>query len=65
MAEFTRLHELFAQILLDIGLSEEQCVALMTILQTPEQMDQMVDYIEKHEMATMSEVLEEAVRIRE
>lgn len=63
MAEFTELRKIFAQILLDLKLKEEETAVILTMLQTEEQMERMVNYIEEHNEATESELLEKATRI--
>lgn len=63
MAKFTALQNIFAQILVDLELKSEEIATIMTHLQDDNQMEKLVDFIEKNPQANVSELIEQAVKI--
>ncbi|MDD7351702.1 MAG: hypothetical protein PUG90_05980 [Clostridia bacterium] len=63
MAKFTELQKTFAQILVDLGLKNEEVATVMTLLQEESQMEKMVDFIEANPQAKANQVIEQAAKI--
>lgn len=63
MAKFTELQKTFAQILVDLELKNEEVATIMTLLQKENQMEELVNFIEKNPKAKVSELIEQAVKI--
>lgn len=63
MAKFTELQKTFAQILVDLGLKNEEVAAVMTLLPEESQMEKMVDFIEANPQAKANQVIEQAAKI--
>ena len=59
----TECEKILIRILKAIGLSEDDTVGVMASLETPEQQDMLVDFLEANRNATNQDVLRETVRI--
>ena len=64
MAKFTELQKTFAQILVDLGLKNEEVATVMTLLPEESQMEKMVDFIEANPQAKANQVIEQAAKIQ-
>lgn len=63
MAKFTELQKTFAQILVDLGLKNEEVATVMILLPEESQMEKMVDFIEANPQAKANQVIEQAAKI--
>ena len=61
--KLSQLQIIFAQILVDLELDIEEVAVIMLLLKTEQQMEKMVDYIEKNPTTTINKLLAKAVEI--
>ena len=63
MNKFEELKQIFKNIIVDLGYTDEQVSAIVSIVRTPAEMTKIVDIIEKNQNITYEELFEELLKI--